>query len=93
MKICPDVVYIFNKDVAYREIERQILFLRPKDSLLYTLNDTGRFIWHGITKKKNLTGIINDFSKEFHIPKEQAEKDVSRFISDLEKKKIIIKKT
>ena len=44
-----------NGEIAHREIEGQILILRPDDNFLYTLNGSGRFIWVGIAKKKKLS--------------------------------------
>ena len=83
-------VYVVNGEVAHREIEGQILILRPDDNFLYTLNGSGRLIWLGIVKKKKLATIIKNVSKEFGIPYETARGDVLSFVRELEAKGIIL---
>ncbi|MCI0481010.1 MAG: PqqD family protein [Candidatus Dadabacteria bacterium] len=85
-------IYTINDEIAYREIEGQILILRPDDNFLYTLNGSGRFIWLGIAKKKKLSSIIKSVSKEFGIPEDSARRDVMEFVKDLEGKGILSKK-
>jgi hypothetical protein len=81
---------VINNKIAYREIEGQILFLRPDDHMLLTLNATGKFVWEGIEKKKGLEKIVENFSKKFKVSEDQARKDVEHFVRDLKNKKIII---
>ena len=88
-----DDIYMVNKEIAHREIENQILFLRPDDHFLYTLNKTGKFIWGQILQKKPVAKIVKKFAKRFSISDEKANKDVLKFIKELEKKKVILKKT
>jgi len=83
-------VYAINGEVAHREIEGQILILRPDDNFLYTLNGSGRLIWQGIVKKKKLSAIIKNVSKEFGLPEATARQDVLAFVSELEAKGIIL---
>lgn len=85
-------IYTINDEIAHREIEGQILILRPDDNFLYTLNGSGRFIWLGIAKKKKLASIIKSVSKEFGIPEDSARRDVMEFVKDLETKGILNKK-
>jgi hypothetical protein len=87
-----DQVFVLNEDIAHREIEGQILFLRPDDHFLYTVNASGQFIWHEILNKTPLSGIIRNLSVRFGISEEKAEKDVLKFIRELQRKKIIFKK-
>ncbi|MFI5322336.1 MAG: PqqD family protein [Thermodesulfobacteriota bacterium] len=81
--------YTINSEVAHREIEGQILILRPDDNSLYTLNGSGRLIWLGIAKKKKLSVIIKSVSREFGIAEETARQDVLSFVRDLEVKGIL----
>lgn len=85
-------IYTINDEIAHREIEGQILILRPDDNFLYTLNGSGRFIWLGIAKKKKLSTIIKNVSKEFGIPEDSVRRDVMEFVKDLEAKGILSKK-
>lgn len=86
-----DRVYSVSEKISHREIEGQILLLRPDDHFLYTLNGSGKFIWQEIVRKRPVSGISKSLSKKFDIPEEKANKDVLSFVRDLEKKGIIIK--
>ena len=87
-----DQVFALNEDIAHREIEGQILFLRPDDHFLYTVNASGQFIWREILNKTPLSGIIGNLAIMFGISEEKAEKDVLKFIRELQRKNIILKK-
>jgi len=84
-----DQICVLNDDIAHREIEGQILFLRPDDHFLYTVNASGQFIWHEILNGTPLSGIIRNLAVRFGISGEKAEKDVLKFIRELQRKKII----
>lgn len=86
------LIYTINDEIAHREIEGQILILRPDDNFLYTLNGSGRFIWLAIAKRRKLSSIIKSVSKEFGIPENSARRDVMEFVRDLEAKGILSKK-
>jgi hypothetical protein len=84
-------VYTVNKETVFREIEGQILLLRPNDRFLYTLNEPGKFIWLQIIKRKSIYRIARSVAKQFKISNEQATTDVLKFIADLKRKNIINK--
>jgi len=86
-----ETIYSINKEISHREIEGQILLLRPDDHFLYTLNGSGKFIWLEIIKHKPVSTITKNLSRRFNIPGEKAVGDVLRFVKDLEKKGIIVK--
>jgi hypothetical protein len=86
-----DTIYLVSKEISHREIEGQILLLRPDDHFLYTVNGSGKFIWLEILKRKPLSTIAKSLSRKFNISEEMANEDVHKFVRDLEKKKIIAK--
>ena len=86
-----DTIYAINKEISHREIEGQILLLRPDDHFLYTVNGSGKFIWLEIMKRRPVSTIAKNLSRRFNIPAEKAVGDVLRFVKDLEKKGIIVK--
>jgi len=88
-----DQVFVFNEEIAHREIEGQILFLRPDDHFLYTVNASGQFIWNEILNKTPLSGIIRNLAAKFGISEEKAEKDVLKFMRELQRKNILFKKS
>jgi len=90
-KIDFDQLYVVNEEISYREIEGQILLLRPDDHFLYTVNGSGKFIWLEIVKRKPISTIAKNLAKKFNVSEEKAAKDVLKFVSELEKKEIIVK--
>jgi hypothetical protein len=50
---------------------------------VYTLNETGAFIWDRIDGKKNVAEIITALTEEYDIDKQSAEKDVYSFIENM----------
>jgi methyltransferase-like protein len=56
---------------------------------VYTLNETGAFIWEQIDGKKNVEEIIDTLITEYDIDAESAQIDVFSFIENMSKYLII----
>jgi hypothetical protein len=56
---------------------------------VYTLNETGAFIWEQINGKRNVEEIISALSDEYDIDQKSAEEDVFAFIDNMGKYLII----
>jgi len=56
---------------------------------VYTLNDTGAFIWEQINGLRNVEEIISALTAEYEIDKKNAEADVFSFIENMRKYLII----
>lgn len=56
---------------------------------VFTLNDTGAFIWEQIDGKKTLSEIIAAVTKEYDINSETALKDLLEFINNMTKYLIV----
>lgn len=56
---------------------------------VYTLNETGAFIWEQIDGKRSVEDIITELVKEYDINKKTAESDVFSFIENMSKYLII----
>jgi hypothetical protein len=56
---------------------------------VYTLNETGAFIWEHIDGKRNVEEIINSLIAEYDIDKQNARSDVFTFIENMSKYLII----
>jgi len=50
---------------------------------VYTLNETGAFLWEHIDGKRTVEEIINALIKEYDIDKQNAESDVLDFIDNM----------
>lgn len=62
--------------------------LRTYRSLI--LNDTGSLIWNFCKKPRSITQIIKFLSCQYNLSLAEARKDVTRLISQLEEKEVII---
>ena len=56
---------------------------------VYTLNETGAFIWELIDGKRNVEEIITEMITDYDIDKKSAEEDVFSFIENMSKYLII----
>jgi methyltransferase-like protein len=56
---------------------------------VFTLNDTGAFIWELIDGKRNIKEIIGELTKEFEIDEVTAKDDVMAFIEKMNKYLIV----
>ena len=56
---------------------------------VYTLNETGAFIWEQIDGKRSVEEIINVLTAEYNIEKQYAESDVFMFVENMSKYLII----
>jgi len=83
------LIYTISRGIAHRELKGQILYLQPGDRHLFTTNETGRFIWQLIAKRKTVDQITRAFSRKFSLAEEIAGKDVRGFLRELEKRKIV----
>ena len=58
---------------------------------VYTLNETGAFIWELIDGKKSVEELINAVVDKYDIDPEKATKDVFSFIDNMNKYLVIIR--
>jgi len=56
---------------------------------VYTLNETGAFIWEQINGTRNIEEIISILTDEYEIDNKKAEEDVFSFIDNMRKYLII----
>ena len=56
---------------------------------VFTLNETGAFIWEHIDGKRTVEEIITELMNEYEIDKQNAESDVITFIGNMRKYLII----
>ena len=96
LKVNLDSIYIPSQDVVAREIEGEIIIvpvsagIGDMDDELYTLNETGKAIWQRLNGKKNLRKIAEELSEEFESTLNEIEKDVTGFVEELLKRKMLV---
>lgn len=90
-----DTVISRSPDVVTRKTGNEYVLVPVTSNIadmnsVYTLNETGAFIWEQIDGEKTVKEIVEALIAEYDISGETANNDVFEFIDDL-KKYIIIK--
>jgi hypothetical protein len=80
--------YKRDETVVTREIVGETILVPIRGKLadmqrIFTLNDVGAYIWAGLDGERSLGEICEDLQSDFDVEREQAERDVSDFISEL----------
>ena len=57
---------------------------------LFTLNDTGCFIWEQLVDRRNVAQLSTALVGQFAVTREQAEEDLSRFLTELAQEGCIV---
>jgi hypothetical protein len=57
---------------------------------IFTLNDVGAYIWSSLDGERSLGEICEDLRLDFDVKKEQAQRDMSDFISELLEADLIV---
>lgn len=97
--ITPDSIFAPSDDVVSREIEDELIIVPITSGIgdledeLYTLNDTGRAIWHRLDGRRSLAEIAADLEKEFDAPLETIIQDVQGLIGELASRKIVVSRS
>ena len=83
--------YRFRSDIAYREVDGEYYFLSA-DSMFHSVSDpVGAFILGLLEKDKNVTigGLTKAIATSFEVDKESAKQDLSAFVEELVRKRIL----
>ena len=79
-----------SEDTASRIIDGEAVIVTPRKGLVTVLNETGAGIWQLLDGRNSVEDIINIISSEFHVSREEAEKDTLDFIKELEEKDMVV---
>jgi hypothetical protein len=91
-----DAVYAPSEDVVAREIEGEIIIvplvsgIGDMEDELFTLNETGKAIWSRLDSGKSLSALVDDLSVEFNAPAAEIAKDVTGFVQELLRRRMLI---
>ncbi len=75
--------------VIETDLDDELVLLDPKTQGMFSLNATGRVIWHGIKSTQSLDMIAQKLEQQFTVTLEQAQTDTRALISELEKAGLI----
>lgn len=76
-------------DIKWKRIGRAGILLDLKTGDYFELDETALAIWNMLDGKTSVAGVVSKLVKTYSAPRETVEKDVTRFISDLRKRKLI----
>ncbi len=87
-------IFSKNDTIVSKKIEDEFVLVPISNNVgdmnqLFTLKDTGAFIWEQINGKNSVEDILNLLLDEFEIDSDTAIKDIFRFLEELEGKKMI----
>lgn len=94
-----NAVYAPSEDVVARKIEDELIIVPLASGIgdmedeLFTLNETGVFIWERLDGKKSLKDLIDEISQEFDAPVDEISKDVIGFVEELLKRGMLVEVT
>jgi hypothetical protein len=86
MMICPRR----NPQLAWREIDGEIVIISPEDSQVHELNETAALVWMRADGAQSVEEIAADIAAEFDVSCEAARKDVAELIAQLEEKQLLM---
>ncbi len=90
-----NMIYDPSDDVVVREIEGELIIVPLASGIgdmeddLFSLNETGRAIWDKLDGVKTVEDVITELTGEFDAPKSEIEKDVTGFLTELMRRKMI----
>ena len=85
--------YKQNKDVIFRQEEDEALLFNPDTLDTFVINATGCFIWQLFDGKRTEKEITEMITQTFEVDLETAEKDLTKYLVDLEKRNFIKQRT
>lgn len=91
----PETVFQHAQNIVTRKTGNEYVLVPVANNIadmdsVFTLNETGAFIWELIDGKRTVEELIAELTSEYEISAEEAEKDVLEFIEDM-KRYLIIK--
>lgn len=90
-------IYKPSEDVVSREIEGEVIIVPVVSGIgdleedLFSLNETGRFIWKHLDGINTLHDITEQLENEYNATPEEILEDVLGLIQELEKRKMIVR--
>ncbi len=90
-QVTADTICIPSEDVVARMIEDDLIIvplvsgIGDADDELYTLNETGKAIWHKLDGQRSLTAVADELAGEFSSPGDEIKADVLGFAAEMVK--------
>jgi hypothetical protein len=82
-------VAVRGKRTASRIVAGEAVVLTPSDGKILTLNEAGTRIWEWLSEGVTLDELAGRLEREFAVGRKQAERDVRKFLAELQKRGMI----
>lgn len=78
-------------DVAFTQIDDDIVMMGPKDSLFYGVNSVGTAIW-SLLESKTLTlkDICKQIQQDYEVTETQCVEDITRFVESMVEQHMLV---
>lgn len=82
-------LYLLKSKYVTKEIGDELVLVPLSGNVsqmneLFTMNETGRFIWKNLTKNVTVGALVEKMTESFDVSEEEAEKDVLLFLEKLD---------
>jgi len=78
-----------NEEIAWSELEEEIVLLDIEGGSYYSLNEVSAFVWKRIDGARSIGDLVDEVLEEYEAAREQVRDDVIRLIGDLSQKNIL----
>lgn len=79
-----------NPNLAWREIDGEVVIISPEDSQVHELNETASLIWKHADGAHGLEEITARVAEVYDVAPEAARTDVAEMIAQLDEKRLLI---
>ena len=81
MGISSDTTFKTSENIAWRNVNEEVVILHLKSGEYFTLNDVGQLVWLAVADQKNVGEIKQKVVDTFDVSPEKASEDIEEFIS------------
>jgi Coenzyme PQQ synthesis protein D (PqqD) len=79
-----------NPNLAWREIEGEVVIISPQDSQVHELNETAGVLWKRADGATSLEQIVGEICAEFDVDEADARNDVNHLVAMLREKQLLL---
>lgn len=79
-----------SEDYVFNEVDGELVMMNIETGSYASMNETGKSIWEALEGTQTVETVLNGLTKEYDITFEQAQKEVTPFLIQLQEKGIII---
>ena len=83
-----DRIYNSKNKFVVREVENELILVPlsgnvAKMNEMFTMNETGKFLWENIGENTSVDDLVNKLTEEFQVDEVTARRDTENFINSL----------